>query len=63
MAFFHDAVLDPAQFGISDGVVMGIERHGIVAGLKDSVADDKPLAVQSNSEVINVYLGEDEDDA
>ncbi|MDD5286388.1 MAG: ABC transporter ATP-binding protein [Desulfuromonadaceae bacterium] len=44
-------------------LVMDISDEIIVLSYGKKIADDKPLAVQSNSEVINVYLGEDEDDA
>jgi branched-chain amino acid transport system ATP-binding protein len=45
------------------GLVMDISDEILVLSYGKKIADDKPLAVQSNSEVINVYLGEDEDDA
>lgn len=44
-------------------LVMEISDEILVLSYGKKIADDKPLAVQSNSEVINVYLGEDEDDA
>lgn len=44
------------------GLVMDISDEILVLSYGKKIADDKPLAVQSNSEVINVYLGEDEDD-
>jgi branched-chain amino acid transport system ATP-binding protein len=42
------------------GLVMDISDEIIVLSYGKKIADDKPLAVQSNSEVINVYLGEDD---
>lgn len=45
------------------GLVMDISDEILVLSYGKKIADDTPLAVQSNSEVINVYLGEDEDDA
>jgi branched-chain amino acid transport system ATP-binding protein len=45
------------------GLVMDISDEILVLSYGKKIADDKPLAIQSNSEVINVYLGEDEDDA
>lgn len=44
-------------------LVMEISDEILVLSYGKKIADDKPLAVQSNSEVINVYLGEDEEDA
>lgn len=44
-------------------LVMEISDEILVLSYGKKIADDKPLAVQSNREVINVYLGEDEDDA
>lgn len=44
-------------------LVMDISDEILVLSYGKKIADDKPLAVQSNSEVINVYLGEDEDNA
>lgn len=45
------------------GLVMDISDEILVLSYGKKIADDIPLAIQSNSEVINVYLGEDEDDA
>ncbi|MEI6209503.1 MAG: ABC transporter ATP-binding protein [Desulfuromonadales bacterium] len=44
-------------------LVMEISDEILVLSYGKKIADDIPLAVQSNSEVINVYLGEDEEDA
>lgn len=44
-------------------LVMGISDEILVLSYGKKIADDVPLAVQSNHEVINVYLGEDEEDA
>ena len=41
-------------------LVMEISDEILVLSYGKKIADDKPLAVQSNSEVINVYLGEDD---
>jgi branched-chain amino acid transport system ATP-binding protein len=41
-------------------LVMEISDEIIVLSYGKKIADDKPLAIQSNSEVINVYLGEDD---
>jgi branched-chain amino acid transport system ATP-binding protein len=42
------------------GLVMDISDEILVLSYGKKIADDVPLAVQSNSEVINVYLGEDD---
>ena len=42
------------------GLVMDISDEILVLSYGKKIADDIPLAVQSNSEVINVYLGEDD---
>ena len=40
-------------------LVMNISEEILVLSYGQKIADDKPLAVQKNSEVIKVYLGED----
>lgn len=42
------------------GLVMDISDEILVLSYGKKIADDVPLVVQSNSEVINVYLGEDD---
>jgi branched-chain amino acid transport system ATP-binding protein len=42
------------------GLVMDISDEILVLSYGKKIADDVPLAIQSNSEVINVYLGEDD---
>jgi hypothetical protein len=39
VAILDDAVLDPAKFRITHVVVVRVERHGVVEGLKNSVAN------------------------
>ena len=41
-------------------LVMEISDEILVLSYGKKIADDMPMAVQSNSEVINVYLGEDD---
>jgi branched-chain amino acid transport system ATP-binding protein len=41
-------------------LVMDISDEIIVLSYGEKIADDTPLAVQQNSEVIRVYLGEDD---
>jgi len=40
-------------------LVMNISEEILVLSYGQKIADDKPLAIQKNSEVIKVYLGED----
>jgi branched-chain amino acid transport system ATP-binding protein len=41
-------------------LVMDISDEIIVLSYGQKIADDTPLAIQENREVINVYLGEDD---
>jgi branched-chain amino acid transport system ATP-binding protein len=40
-------------------LIMNISEEILVLSYGQKIADDKPLAVQKNTEVIKVYLGED----
>jgi branched-chain amino acid transport system ATP-binding protein len=40
-------------------LVMNISDEVLVLSYGQKIADDKPLAIQKNTEVIKVYLGED----
>ena len=40
-------------------LVMNISEEILVLSYGQKIADDKPLAIQKNTEVIKVYLGED----
>ncbi|UCD34526.1 MAG: ABC transporter ATP-binding protein [Nitrospiraceae bacterium] len=42
------------------GLVMNISDEILVLSYGEKIADDMPLAIQKNSEVIRVYLGEEE---
>jgi branched-chain amino acid transport system ATP-binding protein len=41
-------------------LVMGISDEVVVLSYGVKIADDAPLAVQKNTEVIRVYLGEED---
>ena len=41
-------------------LVMNISDEIVVLSYGQKIADDKPLAIQKNPEVIRVYLGEDD---
>ena len=41
-------------------IVMNISDEIIVLSYGRKIADDKPLAIQKNREVIQVYLGEED---
>ena len=40
-------------------LVMGISDEVVVLSFGEKIAEDRPLAVQKNREVIRVYLGDD----
>jgi branched-chain amino acid transport system ATP-binding protein len=40
-------------------LVMGISDEVVVLSFGEKIAEDRPLAVQKNPEVIRVYLGDD----
>ena len=44
-------------------LVMGISDEILVLSYGSKIAEDKPRAIQKNAEVVQVYLGEEEDDA
>jgi branched-chain amino acid transport system ATP-binding protein len=41
-------------------LVMNISDEIVVLSYGQKIADDKPLAIQKNPEVIRVYLGEED---
>jgi branched-chain amino acid transport system ATP-binding protein len=40
-------------------LVMGISDEIVVLSFGEKIAEDRPLAIQKNREVIRVYLGDD----
>jgi len=41
-------------------LVMNISDEIVVLSYGEKIADDRPLAIQKNPDVVRVYLGEDE---